>query len=314
MKTELTESVTIAAAHIRAGEVVAFPTETVYGLGANIFDEAAIAKIFAAKGRPGDNPLIAHIGSLEQLETIALTVPVVARRLIDRFFPGPLTLILPKRAEVPLTATGGLETVGIRMPDHALALRFLQACGVPLVAPSANISGRPSPTTWQAVQEDLDGRIACILCGEATRVGLESTVVDCTSPVPTVLRAGAITIEQLRSVVPDILLADHQSAAAPRSPGMKYRHYSPHARVRLCQTPTDLEPVERAAYIGLDAPHHPQNFAALAICQDVGDYARRVFNFFRECDAAGVETIYCQVVPKDGLGLALMDRLEKARH
>lgn len=303
-----------AADFIRAGEVVAFPTETVYGLGASIFDEAAIARIFMAKGRPGDNPLIAHIADLAQLGAIAATIPTAARRLIERFFPGPLTVILPKRDEVPLLATGGLTTIGVRMPDHPLALQFLRACGVPLVAPSANISGRPSPTTWQAVYQDLNGRIACILCGEPTRVGLESTVVDCTAAMPVVLRAGAITIEQLQTVLPGISLTDHHAAAAPRSPGMKYRHYSPHARVRLCHTPADLQPAERAAYIGLDAPHHPQYFATINLCQDVGDYARRLFNFFRECDAAGIETIYCQSVPREGLGLALMDRLEKASH
>jgi L-threonylcarbamoyladenylate synthase len=132
--------------------------------------------------------------------------------------------------------------------------------------------------------------------------------------MPVVLRAGAITIEQLRTVIPGISLADHRESAVPKSPGMKYRHYSPHARVRLCQTPADLQPAERAAYIGLDAPHHPQDFVIISLCLDVGDYARRVFNFFRECDAAGIETIYCQSVPREGLGLALMDRLEKASH
>ena len=226
MKTELTESVLIAADFIRAGEVVAFPTETVYGLGASVFDETAIARIFAAKGRPGDNPLIAHIAAVEQLELLAREIPPAARLLIDNFFPGPLTVILPKRDEVPLLATGGLATIGVRMPDHPLAHQFLQACGVPLVAPSANISGRPSPTTWQAVYQDLNGRIACILCGEPTRVGLESTVVDCTAVMPVVLRAGAITIEQLRTVIPGISLADHRESAVPKSPGMKYRHYS----------------------------------------------------------------------------------------
>jgi L-threonylcarbamoyladenylate synthase len=322
----------VAARYIRDGEVVAFPTETVYGLGANIFDEAAIRRIFVAKGRPGDNPLIAHIADLAQIDSIAAEIPPAARLLIDRFFPGPLTVILPKRHEVPLIATGGLETIGVRMPDHQVAIDLLRACGVPLVAPSANISGRPSPTTWQAVRSDLDGRIACILQGAPTRVGLESTVVDCTAPIPAILRAGAITFEQLREVIPEILVPEHYSqgvqdladtrsaglkssgpqSPGPKSPGMKYRHYSPQARVIVCNSPTALQPVGRSAYIGLDPLHNPQEFASIAICRDIADYAARIFQFFRECDAAGIETIFCQSVEREGLGLALMDRLTKA--
>lgn len=292
--------------------MVAFPTETVYGLGASVFNERAIAKIFAAKGRPSDNPLIAHVATVEQIDLLAREIPAAARLLIDKFFPGPLTVILPKRPEVPLLATAGLETIGVRMPDHPLAIELLRTCRVPLVAPSANLSGRPSPTTWQAVLEDLDGRIACILQGEPTRVGLESTVVDCTSAVPAVLRAGAITIEALRTVIPGIALSDQPTSEAPRSPGMKYRHYAPHARVVLCHTPTAIAVIDRAAYIGLDPPHNPQDFARVALCQAVDDYAREVFQFFRECDAAGIETIFCQTVEREGLGFALMDRLQKA--
>lgn len=180
MHTKLTRSVDVAARYIFSGEVVAFPTETVYGLGANVFDEGAIEKIFLAKGRPSDNPLIAHIGSLSQLELLVDKVTPTAAKLIDGFFPGPLTLVLPKRDDVPEIATAGLDTIGVRMPLHKLALSFIRACRMPLVAPSANLSGKPSPTTWQAVKTDLDGRIACILKGEPTDVGLESTVVDCT--------------------------------------------------------------------------------------------------------------------------------------
>ena len=312
MKTKLTHSPTIAARFIQHGEVVAFPTETVYGLGANIFDEAAIARIFEAKGRPADNPLIAHIADLSQLDSIAAEVPPLARRLIERFFPGPLTVILPKHESVPAIATGGLSTIGIRMPDHQLARQFLRACGVPLVAPSANLSGRPSPTTWQAVRADLDGRIGCILEGEPTRLGLESTVVDCTAEIPTVLRAGAITVEELREVVPEIRLAEHAPPGTPKSPGMKYRHYSPHADVLLCPYPQFTVPPDDAAYIGLDPPPNPAGFVKLALCEDVADYARRLYQFFRECDEAGIKIIYCQTVSKEGLGLALMDRLEKA--
>lgn len=314
MRTELTQSVEVAAGLIRAGQVVAFPTETVYGLGAEIFNEQAIVRIFEAKGRPADNPLIAHIGNLSQLESVATEIPESAWPLIEVFFPGPLTLVLPKKEVVPLVATGGLDTVGVRMPDHELAIRLLLAVGGPVVAPSANLSGRPSPTTWQAVREDLEGRIAAILQGEPTRVGLESTVVDCTTPTPTLLRAGAITIEELQAVNPYLAVSRRSSSETPRSPGMKYRHYSPNAHVLLCRTPSNIDAVEASAYIGLDPPHNPQQFSRIVVCFDVADYAHRVFNFFRECDAAGVGTIFCQTVDRQGLGLALMDRLEKASH
>ncbi len=179
MKTILTISPVEAAEFIRRGGTVAFPTETVYGLGANVFDERAIAKIFTAKQRPNDNPLIAHVGNLEQINSLVAEISETAQRFIEAFFPAPLTLVMPKSAKIPLVATANLETIGVRMPRNDLALEFLQMCETPLVAPSANLSGRPSPTTWQAVDEDLNGRIDCILKGKTTEIGLESTVVDC---------------------------------------------------------------------------------------------------------------------------------------
>ena len=200
MKTILTTSPVEAAEFIRRGGTVAFPTETVYGLGANVFDEKAIEKIFAAKQRPNDNPLIAHVGNLEQIELLVSEITDSAAKFIEAFFPAPLTLVLPKAESVPLSATANLETIGVRMPVNDTAQEFLRACGVPLVAPSANLSGKPSPTTWQAVYEDLNDRIDCILQGEPTRIGLESTVVDCTSEVPLVLRSGAVTLENLQKV------------------------------------------------------------------------------------------------------------------
>lgn len=314
MKTKLTHSPLVAAQFILQGEAVAFPTETVYGLGAGIFDEAAIQKIFTAKGRPADNPLIAHIGDTSQLELLAKEISSTAAKLIDGFFPGPLTLVLPKREDVPLIATAGLETIGVRMPLHSLALQFIRACGVPLVAPSANLSGRPSPTTWQAVKADLDGRISCILQGDQTEVGLESTVVDCTGLVPVVLRAGAITLEQLREVIPETQLAGLESITLPKSPGLKYRHYSPHARVMIVTQPKEAIDVKTSAYIGLDAPAAETAFKRQRICQSVEDYARALFLFFRECDEGGVEAIFCQAVEEAGLGLALMDRIKRAAY
>lgn len=312
--TVLTTSPRAAAEFIKSGEVVAFPTETVYGLGANIFDETAIRKIFRAKGRPVDNPLIAHVASVEQIASIASQITESATQLIAAFFPAPLTVILPKHADVSRLATAGLETIGVRMPRHALALEFIGACGVPLVAPSANLSGRPSPTTWQAVKADLDGRIACILQGDQTEVGLESTVVDCTDAAPVVLRAGAITLEQLRAVIPSSRLASRAEAGAPKSPGLKYRHYSPQARVVIVNDGRTAQAGENAAYIGLHTPPAGEAFQRVKLCADVADYAHELFSFFRECDALGVKEIVCEAVEEIGLGLALMDRLRRAAH
>jgi L-threonylcarbamoyladenylate synthase len=322
MRTRITFSPSRAAGYLRRGDLVAFPTETVYGLGANLFDVEAIRKIFVAKGRPHDNPLIAHIATRAQISQVAATIPPLAVPLIERFFPGPLTVLLPRHERVPLEATAGLPTIGVRMPDHRLARRFLLACGVPVAAPSANLSGRPSPTTWEAVQTDLDGRIACILRGEQTRVGLESTVVDCTGERLILLRAGAVSFEELAAFVPAGGLIDGTDAAssdrggAPRSPGMKYRHYSPRAEVividSLLQREQGWDPGDRAAWIGLHPPAHPERFQRIALCPDPAAYAHRLFAFFRQCDAEGIQRIFCQAVPLEGLGRAVMDRIRKA--
>lgn len=314
MKTKITQSPTLAARYIAHGELVAFPTETVYGLGAHIFNEEAIKKIFVAKGRPSDNPLIAHIADISQLKTITREVSPVAEKLIEAFFPGPLTLILSKHDKVSTLATAGLKTIGVRMPDHAIAQQFLRACGVPLVAPSANLSGKPSPTTWQAVREDLGGRIACILKGDQTKVGLESTVVDCTGERPLILRAGGVTLEQLREVVAETAIAENRNEGPPKSPGQKYRHYSPRARVFVSNFPQFTLPGGDAAYIGIEAPLRGEIFRKVMLCKDVAEYARSLFHFFRECDEEGINSIYCQTVSEEGLGLALMDRIRRAAH
>jgi L-threonylcarbamoyladenylate synthase len=315
VKTKITQSPSIAARFIQHGEVVAFPTETVYGLGANIFNEEAVQKIFIAKERPADNPLIAHISALSQLEEITSGIPETAAKLIGAFFPGPLTLILPKNEIVPSLATAGLKTIGVRMPKDPIARQFLRACGVPVVAPSANLSGRPSPTTWQAVRADLGGRISCILKGDRTKIGLESTVVDCSGETPVILRAGAVTLEELLEVIPQTKMSKISGGtdlAAPKSPGMKHRHYAPRAKVILAPFPQYTVPMNSSAYIGLKAPTKVAMFERILICNDVEEYARELFNFFRECDEAEVETIFCQTVDEAGLGLALMDRIRRA--
>lgn len=318
MRTILTKSPVEAAEFIRRGGLVAFPTETVYGLGANVFDEKAVAKIFIAKGRPSDNPLIAHVGNLEQVKLLVSEITPAAQKFIDAFFPSPLTLVLPKAEKVPLSATANLETIGVRMPNSALALEFLKACETPVVAPSANLSGKPSPTTWQAVYEDLNGRIDCILQGEMTEIGLESTVVDCTANVPLVLRAGAITLEDLRKIVPETELYQIKKDEVVRSPGLKHKHYSPHAEVVLISPESGVlsleskktNPKSKGAFIGLNKPK--REFDVIKICHSVEEYAHDVFAFFRECDRREIETIYCETVEEKGIGLALMDRLKRA--
>ncbi len=314
MITLLTDSPEEAAGFIRRGELAAFPTETVYGLGADAFNAAAVQAIFSAKGRPSDNPLIVHVARREDIEALAEEVPEAARRLAVRFTPGPLTLILPRRSSVPDAVTAGLSTVGVRVPRHPVAHAFLKACGTPVAAPSANRSGRPSPTTWEAVREDLGGRIPCLLRGDRTEMGLESTVVDCTRAPLTVLRAGALPLEALRTVCPDVQTADHTEKAepVPRSPGTRYRHYAPRAAVHLARRPGDALPGPRHAYIGLEHPADPDAFGQVRVCADTADYARELFHFFRQSDAAGCTRIYCQIVPRRGLGRALMDRIERA--
>lgn len=311
MSTIVTKSIKESAEIIKGGGVVAFPTETVYGLGADIFNEKAIEKIFKAKGRPSDNPLIAHIGKLEQIGKIVSEITPNAQKFIDVFFPAPLTIVLPKSDKVPLIATANLETVGVRMPKNKLAQKFLRACETPLVAPSANLSGKPSPTTWQAVFEDLNGKIDCILQGEVSEIGLESTVVDCTGEIPLILRSGAVTLEQLREIIPETKVYKMQKNEVAKSPGLKHRHYSPQAIVKLIQDSRfKIQDSHNSAFIGLN--ELGIEFALSKICVSVEDYAHSVFDFFRECDRKNIKTIYCEIVEEKGIGVALMDRLRRA--
>ena len=310
MKTKVTRSPDEAAEYIKLGGIVAFPTETVYGLGADVFNATAVGKIFEAKQRPADNPLIAHVGDKSQIVSLANVIPEVADRLIAAFFPGPLTVVLPKSERVPLIATAGLETIGVRMPANTVSLEFLAACETPIVAPSANLSGRPSPTTWRAVLEDLDGRVDCILQGEPTSVGLESTVVDCTTEAPLVLRSGAVSLEQLREIVPQTKTYEPAPDERPRSPGVKHKHYSPNARVWIVDSGDVPADAALGAYIGLEKAKSTSAFEK--ICSSVDEYAHEIFEFFRECDRRGIASIYCQKVDETGIGAALMDRIRRA--
>jgi L-threonylcarbamoyladenylate synthase len=312
MTTTLTTSPTEAAEKLRSGGLVAFPTETVYGLGADAFQPDAVRRIFEAKGRPADNPLIVHVRRRDQIDRVAARVPPAAERLQEHFHPGPLTLILPKHPGLPSVVTAGLDTVGVRMPRLELTQTFLKACDTPVPAPSANRSGRPSPTTWGAVQQDLGGRIECILQGGRTEAGVESTVVDCTTKPVKVLRPGAISLEALRDVLGTVRGGGTDDASPVRSPGTRHRHYAPSAEVRRVEDPTAAQPGGGHAYIGLEAPCQPNAFGAVYVEEDLEAYAHDLFHVFRACDEEGIAVIYAQTVPSTGLGRALNDRLRRA--
>ena len=313
MQTIITRSTDEAAAVIRSGGLVAFPTETVYGLGADATNERAVRRIFEAKGRPGDNPLIVHIAARHQVDRLARGVPPAAARLIDQFFPGPLTVVLTRSEEIPPIVTAGLGTVGIRMPALEATRAFLSACGTPVAAPSANLSGRPSPTTWQAALADLEGRIECVLQGPQASLGLESTVVDCTGSSPVVLRTGAVSLERLRDVVPDVRLAHAEDELMARSPGTRHRHYAPHAQVIVIPDVSALPAAdESGAYIGIDSPGADHVLGEVLVCESLDQYAHELYHFFRAADAKGFRTIYCQTVAPDGIGRAIQDRLIRA--
>ena len=311
MHTTLTDSAEEAANVLNSGGVVAFPTETVYGLGAAICHPDAIREVFRAKGRPGDNPLIVHIYSIEQLGDVACEINEGARLLIERFFPGPLTLVLKKNPRVPDAVTAGLETVGVRCPANAVAREFLRHCACPVAAPSANLSGLPSATSWEAVYEDLNGKIDCLLRGKPSAIGLESTIVDCSGPVPLLLRAGAITLEELQRVLPEVRLnAPMNEGEAPKSPGLKYPHYAPKASLALWCNDEKITILPHAAYIGLSRP--PAGVSLFRICRDLEEYGRELFSFFRQCDAEGIKVIYCELPSNQGIGRAIRDRVLRA--
>ena len=306
---------------IRAGGLVAFPTETVYGLGADALSGSAVARIFEAKERPRGNPLIVHLAGVSALESVAARVPPRARDAAARFWPGPLTLVLPRASTVPLITTGGLDTVAARVPSHPVALALIEASGRPIAAPSANRSGRPSPTRAEHVRDDLDGRIELILDGGPTPVGVESTVLDMTTEPPMLLRPGGVTLEQLRDCLGEVaVLKGDDEEAAGRSPGLRYRHYAPRAQVIVVERGTGevavapwLEAGRPVALmvqrpVSLDR----QGLLVRTMPGDLEAYARDLFAVLRELDSTGVEGIFVEAVPQEGLGLTIMDRLRRA--
>ncbi|GED67493.1 threonylcarbamoyl-AMP synthase [Brevibacillus reuszeri] len=326
----------VDAAHLlRDGEVVAFPTETVYGLGANACSNEAVEKIFLAKGRPSDNPLIVHIGAMEQLSSVAQDIPAKGKQLMDAFWPGPLTIILPKTDRVASLVTAGLASVGVRMPDHPIALAIIEEAGVPIAAPSANRSGRPSPTTAAHVLTDLEGRVAGVLDGGATGVGVESTVIDVTVDPPIILRPGGITREQMEAVIGTVALDPSFQVGAvetPRAPGMKYTHYAPEGELWLV-TGEAGQAREKMRDMLREAKQHGQKTGVLASEEtlsywklqpeadvilsvgsqsDLEEVAQRLYAVLREFDEQKVQFIVGETFTRDGLGMAVMNRLEKA--
>ena len=317
-----------AAAVLRRGGLVAFPTETVYGLGADALNRDAIRRVFDAKGRPATDPLIVHVGGLDAVEALTVRVPPAAATLAARFWPGPLTLVLPRSDVVPDEVTAGLATVAIRVPRHPIALALIAAAGVPVAAPSANLFSRPSPTTAAHVLEDLGGRIDIVIDGGPTTVGVESTVLDLSREVPTILRPGAITREMLLGVLPRVDVgAGIPDGGAMPSPGMLAKHYSPRAPLTLYEGAADAI----VARIGADAAAAiaaGRSVGIIAADQDrieVGRVVRvgpvdrldivatRLYAALRELDAAGVDLILARQFPSDaGLGDAVRDRLRRA--
>lgn len=315
---------------IRNGGTVIFPTETVYGLGANALNDEAVKKIFIAKGRPSDNPLIVHIDDFSKIDRYVEEVTLNAKKLADAYWPGPMTLILRKKSVIPNSVSAGLDTVGIRIPESEEARVFLCECDVPVAAPSANLSGSPSPTTYHHVVDDMLGRVDAIINGKDCDVGVESTVIDVTGDVPIILRPGAITPEMVEEVCGNVLVDKGvngvTSSEKPRSPGMKYRHYAPKAKVILVEDENVQNIVKKMI---AEASCDKENSVVLCTKQTepnfegfnvlvIGDrsnpktVAKKLFDAFRWCDEQGYKFIILEGISEEGIGLAVMNRAHRA--
>jgi len=322
-----------AAGILRSGGLVAFPTETVYGLGGNALDEDAAGKIYAAKGRPSDNPLIAHVSCMEEVAPLVKEIPEAGRKLMEAFWPGPLTMIFPKSEKVPYGTTGGLDTVAIRMPKHPVALRLIEGSGCLIAAPSANTSGKPSPTEASHVALDMDGRIPMILDGGPVGIGIESTIVDLSESTPMILRPGYITQEMLQEVLgekvcmdPGIIASD--STRKPKAPGMKYKHYAPKADLVLVEGETDKvvarinelvrEKQQLGQKVGVIATdetflrYEADHVVSIGAREDEDAIARHLYKILREFDDWNVDAIYSESFATPRIGQAIMNRLLKA--
>ena len=326
------EAIREAAAALRAGELVGIPTETVYGLGAHALDETAVLKIFAAKGRPADNPLIVHVADLEDAASLC-HISDTARALAARFCPGPLTMILPRKPVVPNVVTANLETVAVRIPAHPVAQALLRESGLPVAAPSANTSGKPSPTTAQHVYHDMNGKLPIILDGGESQVGLESTVITLAGDIPTVLRPGGITPEMLLEVLPEVRVADSvlrplKTGEKALSPGMMYKHYAPGGVLTMVKG--EAQNVQRvcsqlyaaakadgktACILAFDE-HLPayegMEVLSIGCLADPETVSHKLFAVLRQLDEEGIDLMFSEVLPAEGLGLAIMNRLSRA--
>ena len=311
--------INLAAEILKSGRLVAFPTETVYGLGANALDKTAVAKIFAAKGRPSDNPLIVHIADPKQLEPLVKTIPLPAAQLIKAFWPGPLTLVFPKSSAIPPIVTAQQKTVAVRCPSHPIAHALLAATGLPIAAPSANTSSRPSPTTAQHVIDDLYGRVDAIIDGGNTTVGLESTVLDVSTKIPTLLRPGSITKETIEKIIGPIAVAGKHTAI--KSPGLIHKHYSPQAKVILLPPKPTLHdiniargkiPPNQTAIILRSPLSLAKSFHIITMPGSMNNYAKKLFATIRTLDQGRPRLMLIESVSPTGLGVAIMDRLTRA--
>ncbi|MBP5426365.1 MAG: threonylcarbamoyl-AMP synthase [Clostridiales bacterium] len=325
-----------ASNEIIKGGVVAFPTETVYGLGADATNEDAIRKIFEAKGRPSDNPLIVHIADRSVIHDIVEELPEVATKLMDRFWPGPLTIIMKKKESIPYIVTAGLDTVGVRFPRNRVAIEFIKACGVPIAAPSANISGKPSPTAGKHVVDDLNGKVDCIIVSDDADVGVESTIIDVTVVPPIILRPGGITKEDIESLIGKVLLdkaviSKLDKDERPKAPGMKYRHYAPSGQViiikgDLLDIVNEINKkknfyINSGKKVGILATYQTKKYYNNDDCTKVivlGDrdnpetIAAQLFNALREFDKCGIDIILAEAIKICGIGMAIMNRMLKA--
>ena len=325
-----TEELKIVCNLIRNGELVIFPTETVYGIGANALDSVAVGKIFIAKGRPSDNPLIVHLADKRKIEEIAEDLTEMEQRLIDNFMPGPFTIILKRKPIVPDVVTAGLDTVAVRIPQNIIAKGIITYAGVPIAAPSANISGKPSGTNIEDIRKELEGKVSAIVDGGETEIGIESTVVKVVDEVPVILRPGKITPDEIREIAGNVridskVFAKIRSGDKIESPGMKYKHYAPEAKCKLVAYLNELDQIfylkkmikeygEGTVVIGFDEHEEklelPKGkFIAIASKDDLEEYGRNIFSAIRFADSLKPKIILIEGVSRLGFGMAIMNRL-----
>ncbi len=321
--SNINETALLAGEILRNGGIVAIPTETVYGLAANALSGEAVKKIFEAKGRPQDNPLIVHVTDISEVTPLVKSIPDEARRLAERFWPGPLTMIMPKSDLIPDETSGGLSTVAVRCPSHPVARAIIKAAGVPLAAPSANVSGRPSPTNAKYVFEDMNGKIDMIVDGGQSEVGVESTVVTLAQKPARLLRPGGITAEQLKSVLGEVVIDDAvlhmlKSGEKAASPGMKYKHYAPKADVTIVKGNLDAfrrfvsEKGDCFVLCFEGEEKYFENYVTYGRADDPSSQANRLFDALRELDEKGAKTVYARDPGTSGVDLAVYNRLIRA--